>query len=88
MEVNSSKIIKVKATGNPEVSNYSWSKQGTSGYKDINRFSKKQQMFYDGETLHMNNIQKGHEGTYQINAENPLGKTQAIFKVNVLYPPR
>ena len=91
IEVNSSRIFKINAKGNPEILKYSWIKKGGMEIPSLNNSplqSRGLSISATGPSLHLNNIQVEDSGTYIVRAENSIGKSRKSIKVNVEYPPR
>ena len=82
--MNSSNVFTINAKGNPDITKYSWTKQGG---RDI-ASDTGARISASGPNLYMNNIREEDAGSYVVTAENNIGKSRRSFRVNVEYPPR
>ena len=88
IEVNTSRIVKINAKGNPDILKYSWIKKDGTEIPSLNNFPLQREVTVSGPSLHLNNIQVEDGGTYIVRAKNYIGTSSKSIRVNVEYPPR
>ena len=88
IEVNSSRIVKINAKGNPDILKYSWTRKDGREIPSLSNSPLQRAVTASGPSLHLNNIQVEDSGTYIVRAQNRIGKSTTSIKVNVEYPPR
>ena len=88
IEVNSSRIVKINAKGNPDILKYSWTRPDGTEIPSLNNPPLQRAITASGSSLHLNNIQVENGGTFIVNVQNHIGKSSKSIRVNVEYPPR
>ena len=88
IEVNSSRIVKINAKGNPDILKYSWTRPDGKEIPSLNNPPLERVVTASGPSLYLNNIQVEDGGTYIVRVQNYIGTSSKSIRVNVEYPPR
>merc|ERR1719264_2145293 len=88
LEANSSRLLRLPATANPQISDFSWLRKGGGPVASLEERALKRGVVADGDTLHLREVREGDAGTYVLRAENSLGSARRSVRVIVLHPPR
>jgi len=94
LEANSSRLLRLPATANPPISDFSWLRKGGGPVASLKGSLReedsglKRGVVADGDTLHLREVRESDAGTYVLRAENSLGSARRSVRVTVLHPPR